>query len=508
MAGSSSIQGDQTVTFTDNLSFDGTDRGGAMSADGQLWIGSATSNRADNGGHVRLGTLTAGTGMTVTNGPGTITLATTASLTDLHTARFIVASSTLGTGANFTSIAAAIAAAQGTGINSTIFLQPGTYTENITLVPGINLCAYNCDPLTPNVTISGTLTLTAAGTVSISGIRLQTNSAAFLAVTGNQASIVNLKDCFLNCSNSTGITYSSSNASSKISLFNCRGNIGTTGIGFFTHSSSGNLNFNWCSISNTGSSTTASTCSAGVCDASYTIIQSPITLSSTAAATWQYCDVSNSSLNTTMLTLGGSGIQNFKWTKIESGSASATTISTTATFECCDINSTNTNAIAGNGTLTGNTIQFNGTSSGIQSTITLSPKVFGTKGVFTPTVVGVVTGVTAYATQAGYYTVIGKMCFVRFTVATTSATGTGDLIIGGLPFTIKNDSNGSPYGTLLSVSGAPLAWPAGTTMLSIQGVVGTTTAKVYASGTAVAGGYLQMANTTINLQGSLVYEIE
>lgn len=74
MAGNSSVTGDQAITFTDNMSFDGTSRGGAMSLDGQLWIGSTASNRANNGGHVRLGTLTAGTGVTITNGPGSITI--------------------------------------------------------------------------------------------------------------------------------------------------------------------------------------------------------------------------------------------------------------------------------------------------------------------------------------------------------------------------------------------------------------------------------------------------
>jgi len=73
MAGNSSIQGDQTVTFTDNMSFDGTDRGGAMTTDGQLWIGATASNRANNGGHVRLGSITSSDGsINVLNGAGTI----------------------------------------------------------------------------------------------------------------------------------------------------------------------------------------------------------------------------------------------------------------------------------------------------------------------------------------------------------------------------------------------------------------------------------------------------
>lgn len=71
MSGTSSITGLESITFTDNMSFDGTQRGGAMTTDGQLWIGS-TSGR-----HVRLGSITAGAGITVTNGPGSISVALT-----------------------------------------------------------------------------------------------------------------------------------------------------------------------------------------------------------------------------------------------------------------------------------------------------------------------------------------------------------------------------------------------------------------------------------------------
>lgn len=58
MGGSSSVRGDQTIYHTDNLCFDGTDRGAPMDTDGQLWIGSTASDRPNNGGHVRLGFIT------------------------------------------------------------------------------------------------------------------------------------------------------------------------------------------------------------------------------------------------------------------------------------------------------------------------------------------------------------------------------------------------------------------------------------------------------------------
>ena len=120
MAGNNSIRGDETVTFTDNMSFDGTERDGAMTTDGELWIGSTALP------HVRKGTLTAGTGITITPSAGSIEVASTASLTDLHTAKFIVGDT--ANGANYSTIAAAITAASSGDI---IFIQGGTYTENL-----------------------------------------------------------------------------------------------------------------------------------------------------------------------------------------------------------------------------------------------------------------------------------------------------------------------------------------------------------------------------------------
>jgi len=61
MAGNNSVVGLETITFTDNMSFDGTERGGAMTTNGQLWIGSTAPR------HVKLGTITSPSG-TITIG--------------------------------------------------------------------------------------------------------------------------------------------------------------------------------------------------------------------------------------------------------------------------------------------------------------------------------------------------------------------------------------------------------------------------------------------------------
>lgn len=73
MAGNNSIRGDETVTFTDNMSFDGTERGGKMTTDGELWIGSTAAP------HVRKGSLSSvDNSVTITTGNGTIDLSTAA----------------------------------------------------------------------------------------------------------------------------------------------------------------------------------------------------------------------------------------------------------------------------------------------------------------------------------------------------------------------------------------------------------------------------------------------
>lgn len=257
-----------------------------------------------------------------------------------------------GSYGDFTTIQAAITAAVSP---TTVFIKPGTYVENLTLKVGVNLASFDSDALTPAVTISGTCTLTAAGTVSISGICLQTNSAALLAVTGSAASIVNLKNCYLNCTNNTGITFSAANTSAAINIIYCVGNLGTTGIGWWTHSSTGNLLVFNTELNNSGASTTASTISGGNNTIKDCLMFSPLSTSgSTAVVTLLKTDIDTSTQNVTAYTQGSSAANNNgHFCYISSGSASAISISTTCTggWFNCTINSSNTNCITGAGTL-------------------------------------------------------------------------------------------------------------------------------------------------------------
>jgi len=274
-----------------------------------------------------------------------------------------------------TTIASALTAASS---GDTILIRPGTYTENLTLKAGVNLCAYDCDALTPNVTISGKATFTAAGTVSISGIRLQTNSDFLLAITGSAASIVKLDNCYLNCSNNTGISFTTSSASAKLIISNTQGDLATTGIAYFSGSTAGFLELIFCDLTNSGGSTTASTwASTGLLNLRSVKMWNPITYSSSntnSGIEFSALDIRNSStigaLNATALTTSGTGGVTAANCFFVSGSASAISIGsgTTVTITDSSVFSSNTNAITGAGTIIYSSIAFTGSSNTVNTT--------------------------------------------------------------------------------------------------------------------------------------------
>lgn len=143
-------------------------------------------------------------------------------------AKFIVAP-TIAEGANYTSIANAITdAASG----DTIFIRPGTYTENLTLKAGVSLCSFSGEGLTPTVTITGKITATFSGRASIAGIRCKTNGDYLLESTGANSFQLLYNNCFFDAADFTA--FHVTNSSANITIVNSQGNLGTTGIHWFT----------------------------------------------------------------------------------------------------------------------------------------------------------------------------------------------------------------------------------------------------------------------------------
>lgn len=280
-------------------------------------------------------------------------------------AKFIVAP-TIAQGANYTTIAAALTAASS---GDTIFIRPGTYTENLTLKAGVNLCAFSGDELTPNVTIVGKATFTTAGTVTVSNIRLTTNSDFLVVVSGSAASVLKLNSCYINCLNNTGISHTSSDGGSQISLVGCSGNIATTLITLFISTSAGGIDFLDTTIGNTGSSVTTSSISTGICILRRSSLSLPLTTSSAGSIDADFSSVKGQN-NSTPITTAGTGSSSFHNCYLSAGSASAVSIGvgTQVSMSNCDFDSSNTNVISGAGTLVATSLSFYGTSSVINPT--------------------------------------------------------------------------------------------------------------------------------------------
>lgn len=356
-----------------------------------------------------------------------------------------------------TTLAAAMADAVS---GDTIFLRDSV-TENVTLTAGVNIAAWTGGTLnTP--TITGTLTMTTAGTCNISGIRLTTNSAAILAVTGSAASIVNLNNCYLNCSNNTGITFSTSSSSARVNIYQCQGDIGTTGIGLFAHSSAGTMNIANTTITNSGNSTTANVISAGSLSIQWSAIYFPISVTTTGALSGIYTYFDTSATNTTCIAIAvNSGLDSCM---LKSGTATPLTVSAGTIYSYnLMFDSSNATAVSGAGTIVYSPITPQATNAlGTISASTSTPAkisniytsgltfdgtnimAYYVEGTFTPTVTNTSANMTgiSYSTQYGRYTRIGNIVFCNLTVVwTNSGAGTGNLLVDGLPFTIKNESN-------------------------------------------------------------------
>ena len=254
--------------------------------------------------------------------------------------------STSAANGTHTTLASAMAAAVS---GQTIFLRDSV-TEDITITPGVNIAAWSGGSLnTP--TIIGKLTMTGAGTSTISGIRLQTNSDFIIAVTGSAASILNVNECYLNITNNTGISYTSSSSSSSITLNNCVVAIGTTGITLFSQSSAGTLSILYTKTTNPTPSTTSSTISAGSLVIEYTSITFLITTSGTASLNSFNTSYTTNS-NNTCLTIGGSGGGGANFDSYSTGTATSVTVTSSFTFRKCSFLSSNSVVAGGAGNIT------------------------------------------------------------------------------------------------------------------------------------------------------------
>ncbi len=268
---------------------------------------------------------------------------------------------------DFTTIQSAITSAVS---GQTIFINPGTYTENLTLKVGVTLAAFNAG----GVTIVGKATFSGSGSTNLRNIALQTNSDFALVVSGANPSVINLTNCSLGCTNNTGISFTNSNASSLIYLENCIIDLQTTGIAYFSSSSAGVIQILKSQLTNTGASSTASTISSGVLSIQRSGISAPITVSSTGIINSSFNGYTTGALNVTTLNIQSNAGSAVNFDSVSSGTAQAITVTggNQLVIRNCDILSTNAVQVGGAGTIVLDRASL-GTSTSLIAPTTLTP---------------------------------------------------------------------------------------------------------------------------------------
>lgn len=131
---------------------------------------------------------------------------------------------------------------------------------------------------------------------------------------------------------------------------------------------------------------------------------------------------------------------------------------------------------------------------------------FYSTSTWTPTLNGSTPGSTTYSTQVGYYTVIGNLVYVQARIVITGSTGTGDATIGGLPFTVKNQTNGNVPGSVV-VSASGWTWPASRTQIIPVAQINTLTALLVGTGSTQTSSNLQMTNAACDIFLQMLYQV-
>ena len=113
----------------------------------------------------------------------------------------------------FLTISAAIAAATS---GTTIFIMPGIYTENVTLVAGVSLQGQQAR----TAIISGNMTAAFSGTVFLHSLDLQASSGVVLTQSGSSSTNLQMHDCYLLSISGAShcIDYTNTNSASKLVL--------------------------------------------------------------------------------------------------------------------------------------------------------------------------------------------------------------------------------------------------------------------------------------------------
>lgn len=249
------------------------------------------------------------------------------------------------------------------GGSRTVFIRPGTYTEDVILGANISLAAFEGDSDSATVILKGKLTVAVGGNMSISGIRLQTNGDYSVA---QSAATVTFKDCYFDTFDHNSLLLSGGTTY----IVNCKGEINDAGSTLFEEVGGGNVKFRNSIFSNTSGSQVTSTITNSFFASDYSTFVFPI--STTGASTFgakfsQF--VCNGPVDSLALTFNGTGAEShiirYCYIAAETLACVSLGAGNVTQMTDCELNTDAANAVTGAGTWFYSNIMLEGMTTGV-----------------------------------------------------------------------------------------------------------------------------------------------
>lgn len=392
----------------------------------------------------------------------------------------------LGFNGTHTTISAASTAATA-GDTILIMANPNPYTDFFSLKPGVNYVGLTGDATSGNVTWTpsgGALSITTAGTYSLSNIQFKGVTTNVLQVIGSNVITANFNNCYINNATTpvgaNSFLISNSSSSTVVNLNNClfSKTTGTNDI-FITFSGTGTLNIYNSTFLNPGGNTNVgmiSILNSGTINITNSYFQTTFNSSfslpgSGGTINIDNCSIDTSSINISSITLVSSTnvTCNISNSRISSGSASAISIASGSTVNVSNvvIDSSNTNIVTGGGTFTysevaqishsgainastntQNTVNLGTVATGIWNGTTITPTHGGT-GVSNPAA-----HTLPVAEGSSSFTFLGPLTNGQLLIGSTSNDPSPATLTAGTGVTITNGA-----GTItIASSGAGMTW--------------------------------------------------
>jgi hypothetical protein len=244
----------------------------------------------------------------------------------------------------FSTIQAAINAAQAAGANTTVYVRPGTYTENLTLYNAVDVEGTD----STLVTIVGTHLPPVAGAITFNRIRLSSTTHIFSSAAAGSCTI-RITNCTFTVTN--GYACNLANWTGPILIKNCN-EISSTHDGVIYNTGASLVEIFNCSV---GYGTAQTMSVNGVVNLFGTSLSCPVSLSGSATSNFDGGCSFNSPL-----TISGSANLSIINSSISTGSAVSLTVTSLnpVVLTNVSINTTNAVAIAGTGSVNFDTVSF------------------------------------------------------------------------------------------------------------------------------------------------------